>query len=224
MVNTGGGMAGGDRARIELAAGPGARVFVTTQAAEKVYRADGAPCRIEMRLGVEAGGALCLGAAGNAAVRRRLARAPARGRRRRGRFAVADRGGRVRPSRAWRRQDRGPIPRPLAGSARRPPRLRRGASAGERGGRSRPARGRARRARDRDAVYAAPGAPDRLADLREAIAAPRPKRPASSTPARAPSTACSSRAPSRARPNWCARRSKRRTASLRGRGRPRVWT
>jgi urease accessory protein len=59
VLNTGGGMAGGDRARIDLAAGPGARVFVTTQAAEKVYRADGAPCRIETRLGVEAGGALC---------------------------------------------------------------------------------------------------------------------------------------------------------------------
>jgi len=59
VVNTGGGMAGGDRARIDLAAAPGARVFVTTQAAEKVYRADGALCRIETRLGVEAGGALC---------------------------------------------------------------------------------------------------------------------------------------------------------------------
>jgi urease accessory protein len=59
VVNTGGGMAGGDLARIDLAAGPGARVFATTQAAEKVYRADGAPCRIETRLGVEAGGALC---------------------------------------------------------------------------------------------------------------------------------------------------------------------
>jgi urease accessory protein len=58
VVNTGGGMAGGDRARVDLAAGPGARVFVTTQAAEKVYRADGAPCRIEVRLGVEAGSAL----------------------------------------------------------------------------------------------------------------------------------------------------------------------
>ena len=58
VVNTGGGMAGGDRARIDLAAGPGARVFATTQAAEKVYRADGGPCRVETRLSVEAGGAL----------------------------------------------------------------------------------------------------------------------------------------------------------------------
>ncbi|MGD1037419.1 MAG: urease accessory protein UreD [Roseiarcus sp.] len=59
LINTGGGMAGGDRARIVLAAGPGARVFATTQAAEKIYRADGAPCRIETRFCVEAGGALC---------------------------------------------------------------------------------------------------------------------------------------------------------------------
>ena len=42
IVNTGGGIAGGDLARIELAVASGAEVFATTQAAEKVYRADGA--------------------------------------------------------------------------------------------------------------------------------------------------------------------------------------
>ena len=42
VVNTGGGTAGGDHARIDFALAPGARVIATTQAAEKIYRAEGA--------------------------------------------------------------------------------------------------------------------------------------------------------------------------------------
>ena len=58
LVNTGGGMAGGDRATIEVAVGPRARALVTTQAAEKIYRSEGEPVRVETRLVVEPGGAL----------------------------------------------------------------------------------------------------------------------------------------------------------------------
>jgi urease accessory protein len=58
IVNTGGGMAGGDRAIVELTVGPQARVVATTQSAEKIYRAEGEPVRVETRLRVEAGGAL----------------------------------------------------------------------------------------------------------------------------------------------------------------------
>ncbi len=58
IVNTGGGMAGGDRARIELTVGPEARVAATTQSAEKIYRCDEEPVRVETRIQVEAGGAL----------------------------------------------------------------------------------------------------------------------------------------------------------------------
>ncbi|MCW5774151.1 MAG: urease accessory protein UreD [Rhodospirillaceae bacterium] len=39
MVTTSGGLAGGDRIAVEIAAGPGAAALVTTQAAEKIYRA-----------------------------------------------------------------------------------------------------------------------------------------------------------------------------------------
>src|SRR3978361_1166647 len=41
FVNTAGGIAGGDRFDIEIAAGEGSRLAVTTAAAEKVYRAQG---------------------------------------------------------------------------------------------------------------------------------------------------------------------------------------
>src|ERR1700722_17661955 len=41
FVNTAGGVAGGDRFDIEIAAGEGARLTVTSAAAEKGYRADG---------------------------------------------------------------------------------------------------------------------------------------------------------------------------------------
>ena len=58
LVNTGGGMAGGDQARVELSLQPGARVLATTQSAEKIYRADGAPTHMQLRLEVGAGAAL----------------------------------------------------------------------------------------------------------------------------------------------------------------------
>ena len=55
LVNTGGGMAGGDRARIAIALGAGAEVLFTTQSAEKIYRSDGATTRVELRAAVGAG-------------------------------------------------------------------------------------------------------------------------------------------------------------------------
>jgi urease accessory protein len=58
IVNTGGGMAGGDRAKVEMSVEAGARALVTTQAAEKIYRADGAPVFAIVALNVEAGGSL----------------------------------------------------------------------------------------------------------------------------------------------------------------------
>src|SRR2546421_2643152 len=46
FVNTAGGIAGGDRFDIDIAAGEGSRVAVTTAAAEKVYRAQGASAQL----------------------------------------------------------------------------------------------------------------------------------------------------------------------------------
>ena len=58
LVNTGGGMAGGDRASIAVEVGANARALVTTQSAEKIYRCEGEPARVETRLSVEPGGSL----------------------------------------------------------------------------------------------------------------------------------------------------------------------
>jgi len=58
IVNTGGGMAGGDQALVDLTVGPAARVVATTQSAEKIYRCDDDAVRVETRLRVEPGGAL----------------------------------------------------------------------------------------------------------------------------------------------------------------------
>src|SRR5271154_3750637 len=58
LVNTGGGMAGGDRAKIDIAAAPGADGLVTSQSQEKIYRADGVGVAIETRLSVAAGARL----------------------------------------------------------------------------------------------------------------------------------------------------------------------
>src|SRR5436309_7717943 len=55
IVNTGGGMAGGDRVEIAVAAGPGASAIVTSQSQEKIYRADGLPCVLAARLEVAEG-------------------------------------------------------------------------------------------------------------------------------------------------------------------------
>lgn len=57
LLNTAGGLAGGDRMRAEAQAGSGARIVLSTQAAERAYRALGdLPARVETRLGAEAGG------------------------------------------------------------------------------------------------------------------------------------------------------------------------
>lgn len=49
MLNTGGGITGGDRAEITLSLEHGAAVTVTSQAAEKLYRSDGPSAVIEVR-------------------------------------------------------------------------------------------------------------------------------------------------------------------------------
>lgn len=50
LVNTGGGITGGDRLKVELALATGAAAVFTSQAAEKIYRTDGPPARIEVLL------------------------------------------------------------------------------------------------------------------------------------------------------------------------------
>jgi urease accessory protein len=54
FVNTAGGIAGGDRFDIEISAGEGSRLAVTTAAAEKVYRAAGPAARLNITLKAEA--------------------------------------------------------------------------------------------------------------------------------------------------------------------------
>jgi urease accessory protein len=50
LVTTSGGLVGGDILDVAVSAGPGAAALVTTQAAEKVYRSDGAVCEIRVAL------------------------------------------------------------------------------------------------------------------------------------------------------------------------------
>jgi urease accessory protein len=50
FVNTAGGIAGGDRFDIDIATGEGARLTVTTAAAEKIYRAQGAAAQVNITL------------------------------------------------------------------------------------------------------------------------------------------------------------------------------
>src|ERR1700756_4645050 len=50
FVNTAGGVAGGDRFDIEIAAGEESRLTMTTAAAEKVYRAQGPAARLNIAL------------------------------------------------------------------------------------------------------------------------------------------------------------------------------
>src|SRR5690242_19872044 len=59
LVNTAGGTAGGDRFDLAVAVGEGARLMVTTAAAEKVYRSLGDDARVTVALDVAAGGRLC---------------------------------------------------------------------------------------------------------------------------------------------------------------------
>jgi urease accessory protein len=55
FVNTAGGIAGGDRFDVEIAAGEGSRLAVTTAAAEKIYRAEGPPAQLNIALKLAAG-------------------------------------------------------------------------------------------------------------------------------------------------------------------------
>lgn len=55
FVNTAGGVAGGDRFDIEISAADSARLTLTTAAAEKVYRAPGAPAQLNIALTAGAG-------------------------------------------------------------------------------------------------------------------------------------------------------------------------
>jgi len=55
FVNTAGGIAGGDRFDIDVRAGEGTRLVLTTAAAEKVYRAPGPAAQLNIALKVEAG-------------------------------------------------------------------------------------------------------------------------------------------------------------------------
>jgi urease accessory protein len=55
LVNTGGGMTGGDRAKNKIVLEAGAEVLFTTQSAEKIYRSDGAPTEVEASVALGAG-------------------------------------------------------------------------------------------------------------------------------------------------------------------------
>lgn len=50
LINTGGGLTGGDRVSTEVTLVPGARGVLTTQAAEKVYRSDGPDAEVAVAL------------------------------------------------------------------------------------------------------------------------------------------------------------------------------
>lgn len=58
LINTGGGMAGGDVMRVEAALDAGGHAIVTSQAAEKIYRSQGDDTRIETVLSVGEGATL----------------------------------------------------------------------------------------------------------------------------------------------------------------------
>jgi urease accessory protein len=58
VVNTAGGLTGGDRFDTRVRVGPGARTIVSTQACEKIYQATGRPALLSTRLTVAAGATL----------------------------------------------------------------------------------------------------------------------------------------------------------------------
>ncbi len=58
IVNTGGGMTGGDRFTIDIALGAGASLIAGTAAAEKIYRSTGADSDMDVKLDVGAGARL----------------------------------------------------------------------------------------------------------------------------------------------------------------------
>lgn len=58
LINTGGGMTGGDRLHVGVAAGPDTHLVATSQAAEKIYRSPQGDALMETRLEVGAGARL----------------------------------------------------------------------------------------------------------------------------------------------------------------------
>ena len=56
LLNTAGGLVGGDRIEVSVKIGEGAAALVTAQAAEKVYRSTGRPVQIDNRIEVGSGG------------------------------------------------------------------------------------------------------------------------------------------------------------------------
>ena len=58
VVNTAGGMAGGDHFDLDIAVGPDAKLTVTTAAAEKIYRSLGPDTEIRVKLDIGSGGTL----------------------------------------------------------------------------------------------------------------------------------------------------------------------
>lgn len=58
LINTGGGMAGGDAMRVDIELDARSDAIVTTQAAEKIYRSQGAETRIDTTLSLGAGASL----------------------------------------------------------------------------------------------------------------------------------------------------------------------
>lgn len=59
VVNTGGGMTGGDRFDVEMTVGKGARLTAGSAAAEKIYRSTGPNAEMTVKLSVGEGGRLC---------------------------------------------------------------------------------------------------------------------------------------------------------------------
>ena len=58
LINTSGGLAGGDRFDWRLEAGQGSCLYATSQAAERVYRTLGPPAAVSVKLGIERNAAL----------------------------------------------------------------------------------------------------------------------------------------------------------------------
>jgi urease accessory protein len=58
MVNTGGGLTGGDAFDIDVSVGENARLVVTSTAAEKIYRSLGPPATVDVRMSVASGATL----------------------------------------------------------------------------------------------------------------------------------------------------------------------
>jgi urease accessory protein len=58
VINTGGGVVGGDVVALDFQLSPAADAVITTQAAERIYRSTGAPSRIEIALAAAAGARL----------------------------------------------------------------------------------------------------------------------------------------------------------------------